>query len=175
MNKLNFKKLVCAAAALVMVAVCLVGCGKSDAKRIIGEWRGTVDVGEQMGIDGSCEATYILTFDEKEVKLSIDTDAFSENLSELMRDLLNEQMEGENLTEADIETALGMTFDELISTTVDSAIEELESEMKDASGEYTIEDGVLTVDDEESDYEFVSDNELKIDMDDLGEVTFKKQ
>lgn len=175
MNKLNLKKLVCAAVALVMMAVCLVGCGKSDAKRIIGEWRGTVDVGEQMGIDGSCEATYILTFDEKEVKMSIDTDAFSENLSELMRDLLNEQMEGENLTEADIETALGMTFDELISTTVDSAIEELESEMKDASGEYTIKDGVLTVDDEESDYEFVSDTELKIDMDDLGEVTFKKQ
>lgn len=175
MNKLNFKKLVCAAVALVMMAVCLVGCGKSDAKRIIGEWRGTVDVGEQMGIDGSCEATYILTFDEKEVKMSIDTDAFSENLSELMRDLLNEQMEGENLTEADLETALGMTFDELISTTVDSAIEELESEMKDASGEYTIKDGVLTVDDEESDYEFVSDTELKIDMDDLGEVTFKKQ
>lgn len=175
MNKLNFKKLVCAAAALVMVAVCLVGCGKSDAKRIIGEWRATVDMGEQMGIDGSCEATYILTFDEKEVKVGVDTDAFSEKLSELMRDLLNEQMESENLTEADVEATLGMTFDELISTTVDSAIEEMEAQLEDTSGEYTIEDGVLTIDGEESDYEFVSDTELKIDMDDLGDVTFKKQ
>lgn len=166
----SMKKLLCVVLSLVL-ALSMIGCGGSDAEKIIGTWEGEMDAAELLnaGMDTGDESMseYIhadsfpvvwqFTFNEDGTcRLAIEEESFKESfnayletfkagLTKYLEDMLAEM--GMEMSVDELLTQMGGSLDDLVAETLnDEMIEEAMGDMV-SEGKYKVEDGKLFLSD----------------------------
>ncbi len=175
------KKLIAMLLCLVMV-LGLAACGSSGGKTgIVGNWKATVNFADIIGAEDLAgmeeyinvdkinltitlkftdDGKYTLALDQKSVDNMIDV------IADGMEDMFKDMAELYGISYEDLMAESG------ISDLREALAEEMDLGDIEESGKYTWEDGVLTMDGEETDVE-LNGNTLTVDIDGV-EVTFKR-
>ena len=170
------RKIIGTAAVFIAILTVLTACGgNGDKDKLIGKWYGTSDIGADMGMDEKCELTYVIEFDENNVSLSVDTAAFAEELSAAVKKSMEKQIAAEGITVEQFEKTAQTTLDEYIKGEVDKELKDIDSDSVIISGEYTLQDGSVVTADSAVGYEFDKEGNLRLNLDDLSDVVFKKK
>ncbi len=159
----------------------LVGCGKSEADKFVGEWEAEINLGELLQEELGSELSgmedildigdveMLLTLEMNEAgtcTASVDEEALEEEIRAMMEDMLTGMMEA-------MAGEVGMSVDEMLEAqgyTMDQLIDESMQEMDmreiteefDEVVKFSVEDGKLVLGDETWTYEFESDDSFVV-------------
>ncbi len=185
------KKLLALLLAVVMIFCLMTACGKdeddddddkgSTKSGVVGTWKATVsaaDMGEDMedlegmeeyiDLDDVSMVVY-LTFDKDGTyELTADRDSLEKMMKSLMQGMFDAMAKEFGMSTSDLLSSQGVSsIDELIT---DDDLDDLMDEMHE-TGEYTYEDGVLTIDGEEAE---LKGNTLTLEQDGVT-IKFKRK
>ncbi len=183
------KKLIALLLCLVMVLGLMAGCDKEDGESggkkdtgIVGEWKATVkasDMEDAMELEGldayvdldDVSMTVYATFDKDGTyEFSADKKSVEKMMITLMEGMIKGMAEEYGMSEKEMLEL--MEVDSVKDLITDENLDDLLDEMNEG-GEYTYEDGVLTIDGEEVEFELKGDT-LTIEEDGV-EMKFKRQ